>query len=629
MKASTDTALVVLVEPEIAVRELKTHLTGFWAADKWDMAHCPLLPPDTVVQHTFIEFNHPSALLNTELKYACWRKFNGGGWSPKAGRPTMARVRAIVRFLREQFPEARSLMDKGLDDWVRLFEAYLNENGLWHISKVTYTDKSQNVRVYQSTNDDRVSALRTMYRMVQDGYDARPEHEKDIWDVRKMGVTLSPADVSYTLSFTNILQPWLRQVAKQYIRYRLTIHSVSSCLWILNTLNHFSAFLESLQRPISPPDIDRTLVTEFFGYLASVQPKPKARQQIITQLRMFLETCAREGWANFPEKRLIFDEDIPKRSKSLPRPIPEEVMEQLNQHLDALSEPYKTMVIVLQECGMRVSELCSLALDCLVQDQEGDWFLRYFQWKMKKEHSIPITQNLAEVIQAQQQAVKAKWGDKCLLLFPAPSGKRVAKNSFARFLNQLAVDKEIRDATGRLFRFHAHAFRHTVATRMLRGGVKQHHVQKYLGHESPEMTMIYAQITDQDLKKAFQEYQSMAVDITGKVVAADQTGVDSLDLQWFKKNIMAQALPHGFCALPVIAEPCPVPNACLTCANFRTNSSFLGTLKAELDTTEKIIDVARSRNWTRQIEMNERVAANLRKVIGSLEVLGDDTPKKC
>jgi hypothetical protein len=143
------------------------------------------------------------------------------------------------------------------------------------------------------------------------------------------------------------------------------------------------------------------------------------------------------------------------------------------------------------------------------------------------------------------------------------------------------------------------------------------------------MTMVYAEITDQDLKQAYNEYQEVAVDVTGKVVTTDQVGVDSADLQWFKKNIMAQALPHGFCALPTIAEPCPVPNACFTCANFRTNASFLGVLEAELTATKKLIGKAKANNWSRQVEMNERVAANLNKIIISLEEACNDPSKKC
>ena len=89
--------------------------------------------------------------------------------------------------------------------------------------------------------------------------------------------------------------------------------------------------------------------------------------------------------------------------------------------------------------------------------------------------------------------------------------------------------------------------------------------------------MVYAEITDQDLKRAFAEYHQLTVDVTGKMIE-EERAIDAADLQWFKKNIMAQALPNGFCALPALAEPCPFPNACLTCANFRTNATFLDVL---------------------------------------------------
>ena len=56
------------------------------------------------------------------------------------------------------------------------------------------------------------------------------------------------------------------------------------------------------------------------------------------------------------------------------------------------------------------------------------------------------------------------------------------------------------DKLGEIYRFHAHAFRHSVGTRMINNGVPQHIVQKFLGHESPEMTSRYAHIFDETLK---------------------------------------------------------------------------------------------------------------------------------
>ena len=95
--------------------------------------------------------------------------------------------------------------------------------------------------------------------------------------------------------------------------------------------------------------------------------------------------------------------------------------------------------------------------------------------------------------------------------------------------------------------------------------------------------------------------------------------VDTGDLRWFTRNVMAQALPNGYCAIPVVAGPCPHPNACLNCAHFRTDASFLDVHKAELRDTERVITKANANGWTRQIEMNERKRNNLVNIVTSLE----------
>ena len=108
------------------------------------------------------------------------------------------------------------------------------------------------------------------------------------------------------------------------------------------------------------------------------------------------------------------------------------------------------------------------------------------------------------------------------------------------------------------------------------------------------------------------------IDVAGKVVP--QNGpLDTGDLQWFTRNVLAQALTNGYCAIPVVAGPCPHPNACLNCAHFRTDVGFLEIHKAELRETERVIAKANANGWVRQIEMNERKRNSLFKIITSLE----------
>jgi hypothetical protein len=111
-------------------------------------------------------------------------------------------------------------------------------------------------------------------------------------------------------------------------------------------------------------------------------------------------------------------------------------------------------------------------------------------------------------------------------------------------------------------------------------------------------------------------FRGKIVNVTGQVVEGTTSPPD---VQWLRKNILAQALPNGYCALPIVAGPCPHANACLTCAHFRTDRSFLEQHRQQLIETPSIINVAREKNWSRQLEMNERVEQNLQAIITTLE----------
>jgi integrase/recombinase XerD len=47
--------------------------------------------------------------------------------------------------------------------------------------------------------------------------------------------------------------------------------------------------------------------------------------------------------------------------------------------------------------------------------------------------------------------------------------------------------------------------RHTTATNMLRGGAPLTHVQRYLGHESPSTTQIYAELCQDEVQMSHEK----------------------------------------------------------------------------------------------------------------------------
>src|SRR5271156_562048 len=166
------------------------------------------------------------------------------------------------------------------------------------------------------------------------------------------------------------------------------------------------------------------------------------------------------------------------------------------------------------------------------------------QGKMKREHTIPVSQEIARVVQEQQQVERAT-GRSTTLLFPNSKGGVSKQQSFAQRVNRLAYDHQIHDATGKLFRFQSHQFRHTVGTRMINLGVPHHFIQRYLGHLGPEMTSRYAHIHDATMKDKLSEYlKGTLIDVSGNVVTEDGVN-DTADLQWFTRSVLAQALTNG------------------------------------------------------------------------------------
>jgi hypothetical protein len=240
------------------------------------------------------------------------------------------------------------------------------------------------------------------------------------------------------------------------------------------------------------------------------------------------------------------------------------------------------------------------------------------QGKVKRENAIPVSLEIARIVQEQQEEARNR-DQTSPWLFPNQRGGVIKQASFANRINRFAYDHNICDANGNLFRFQAHQFRHTVGTRMINLGVPHHIIQRYLGHKGPEMTSRYAHIHDVTMKDKLSEYlKGTLIDVTGNAVAEEGLN-DSADLQWFTRSVLAQALTNGYCAIPIVAGPCPHPNACLNCAHFRTDATFLDVHRAELRETESIIAKADANGWVRQSEMNARKRTNLITIVTTLE----------
>ena len=449
------------------------------------------------------------------------------------------------------------------------------------------------------------------------------EYAKDIWQLPVVGIKPPPYIRNAFMSFEGIEPIWLRNLAKKFIRFQSATKAFYTLVQYLRSIKHFSLFLLTYEKTVLPAGIDRSLMLDFIAYVHGLNGVNEAKNKIITHTKLVITLAALEDWENVTKEKIMYRDDRLPVIRAKPRYIPNHVLDQLNRHMDSLPLDIKRLVMILQHTGRRVGEICALPVDCLIQDGEGDFFLRYYEFKMKKEETIPIDHKIAAVINEQRLWVIDQFGAANIqYLFTAKDFGAVQSDTVRQALHNLAKKHAITGFDGKIWYFQPHQFRHTVGTQMINSGVPAHIVQRYLKHSSPEMTMNYSHLHDSTMKAEFAKFQGKMVDITGKILA-DNPDIDvPTDLKWLKRNVLAQALPNGYCGLPIQQGGCPHANACLSCSHFKTTAQFMGQHKQQLQETERILHTAEQNGWTRQIEMNKKVKNSLESIIVVLETSG-------
>jgi hypothetical protein len=227
--------------------------------------------------------------------------------------------------------------------------------------------------------------------------------------------------------------------------------------------------------------------------------------------------------------------------------------------------------------------------------------LHYQQTKIEgAPDTILIDQEIVTIIRAQQEwagrhlAEQASPARAPKYLFLAARKNRNADRPYScgrlrDLLGELARRLDVHDSVGALVDFQrTHRFRHTKATSLLNAGVPLHVVQRYLGHLSPTMTMIYAQTLASTHEREFLRYRKLNAD-------ARELDVDLRDLyDMIQLNRHTdRILPNGCCLLPP-RQTCGKGNACLTCDKFATDVTFLPELTTQQARTAQLIDERRA-----------------------------------
>lgn len=143
----------------------------------------------------------------------------------------------------------------------------------------------------------------------------------------------------------------------------------------VSRLAHFGRHLAATDPQLaSVADLDRRRhIESYFTVLtAATRPRDGApiaaserRARIITVSR-FLANITEWGWAEAPDRQLVFASDIPRLPRPLPRYLTPETDRRLTAALNASANRQAADALLLQRaCGLRIGELLDLELDCI------------------------------------------------------------------------------------------------------------------------------------------------------------------------------------------------------------------------------------------------------------------------
>ncbi|AOR24288.2 tyrosine-type recombinase/integrase [Clostridium taeniosporum] len=504
-----------------------------------------------------------------------------------------------------------------------------------------YIDKKISKSDIKSIN----STLRQLKKYWLETYDTRSEYEKDLWDIRKINpkkVSLSQS--KYHLNFTEVPEPY-KNLAKKYMRVYIHKDSFGYCEKRLYSIRVFFTFIfESHNDWVDLKLLQRKDIENFIEWVHEWF-KNRGTQRIDMQVwnvlidaKNFVEYIQLAEYEEAPSKlvnRLFFKEDRPSKpiwNLNNEKYIPQNILHQLEENIEYLDSAYIPIVIILRATGLRISDVLGIRYNkCLELINDG-WYVVMDISKTKIEnHRIPITKEVAFILQEQIKIAEKLYEMKenpNKYIFVRESGVRAGLPPSARSLelalNKLARERNIVDDNGKVFHFKNHAFRHTKAVELINNGMNLLHVQKWLAHLSPEMTLKYAQLLDTTLRKSWEAVMQSGlfrINTDNGAIEKIDLNIENSDLiewEYIRKNLDAVRIPLGYCLKPNKVQCNHQLNPCLTCSNMCTSPEFIHEFEIEINETLNQIERARQLGRLVWVEKNEIVLEKLKAILDVL-----------
>jgi site-specific recombinase XerD len=277
---------------------------------------------------------------------------------------------------------------------------------------------------------------------------------------------------------------------------------------VRDAVRYFKRFLDAQHIAVRPVEVSAMHIRAFISDLQhrpryATHPLVQPKQQTLSShsvncyargLRVFFSWLTRE---EIIPANPFAKVQIPRPTRKIIATFSEEQLGRLLSVINTqtpVGQRDYTIILLLLDSGLRVSELCGLKME----DVRLDEGLVKVLGKGNKERLIPIGRLVQKLMWHYIGRFRpAPAMPRVTNLFLTDEGYPLSKDRVGNLVKDYGLKAGL---TG--VRCSPHTFRHTAAVTFLRSGGDVFSLQRLLGHSSLEMTRRYCQLADIDVQRA-------------------------------------------------------------------------------------------------------------------------------
>jgi len=597
------------------------------------------------------EFSNLNPGVRLEYKFYILRMLETHTWQANSYIDNYKKpLHLLEKFLNEYYPEINSVLEPREKDFVEAWHEHVRIAYPERVSK-EFILLGGEIGTYHSIT---YKILENMIKTLREWTESRKddEWERDIWSINalsKYGISYVKSTDHKRLDFNYVGNESFRKTLKRYMKESLlrgrnfTWGTATTYFYVINHFLDFYSMCYPERNDFT--ELSKEDINKYFEFLVSSKKNLKNPARYVAYnawiIRTFLTYIQLEEFKEAPKirtERLIRYEELPYSNWhddfNEEKYVPEYVVCQLLRYGDKLPEQTKLVVLIMLNTGFRISDTLEISFDALKYHEDNYWIEIPIIKTKKNMVRIPISDELAELIKERVEYIQKRYGDKHNphhLLFISDrkrDGLPISQKIVLKHLNRLAYMANICDQNGKLYHFKNQAFRHTFAVNCLNNGMDIITLQEFLGHSSPEMTLVYAKLLDSTKKKVFKEVMSSEIfsfknnNMLEKEDMSDLSP-EVLERFWIKFKINAIDTPYGTCMQRLegkckfAAQP-----PCLTCRGgepckdlcIGANPMDVAKYDILIRSTESMVQLAQLNNKEEMVEENQKLLSLYRGI---------------